>query len=167
MMTPRPCWRLGGHAVRAAWSAASCAHHCDVTGTETRDSLLFERAASTDLAFWTGTRPQVVSMFLSIVPFLYSKRTAAARSLVSLIEKRTFCGVSSEPLVEQPRSGAEPEAEARAAWGLRGCMGQARGLIQIQHNTRAHTLMATARRFKSKVRRGGIKVIATLLPQRA
>jgi hypothetical protein len=31
-------------------------------------------------------------MFLSIVPFLYSKRTAAARSLVSLIEKRTFCG---------------------------------------------------------------------------
>ena len=30
-------------------------------------------------------------MFLSIVPFLYSKRTAAARSLVSLIEKRTFC----------------------------------------------------------------------------
>ena len=111
-------------------------------------------------------------MFLSIVPFLYSKRTAAARSLVSLIEKRTFCGVSSEPLVEQPRSGAEPaagvpEAEARAAWGLRGCMGQARGLIQIQHNTRAHTLMATARRFKSKVRRGGIKVIATLLPQRA
>ena len=31
--------------LRAAWSAASCAHHCDVTGTETRDSLLFERAA--------------------------------------------------------------------------------------------------------------------------
>ena len=29
---------------------------------------------------------------LSIVPFLYSKRTAAARSLVSrYIEKRTFC----------------------------------------------------------------------------
>jgi hypothetical protein len=30
-------------------------------------------------------------MFLSIVPFLYSKRTAVTRSLVSLIEKRTFC----------------------------------------------------------------------------
>jgi hypothetical protein len=40
-----------------------------------------------DLAFWTGTRPQVVSMFLSIVPFLYSKRTAAARSLVSRYRK--------------------------------------------------------------------------------
>jgi len=45
-------------------------------------------------------------MFLSIVPFLYSKRTAAARSLVSLIEKRTFCGRvnrtvrSQHPLVE-------------------------------------------------------------------
>jgi hypothetical protein len=34
----------------------------------------------------------VVSMFLSTVPFLYSKRTAAAQSLVSrYIEKRTFC----------------------------------------------------------------------------
>jgi hypothetical protein len=44
-----------------------------------------------DLADAAGTRPRVVSMFLSTVPFLYSKRTAAARSLVSLIEKRTFC----------------------------------------------------------------------------
>ena len=34
------------------------------------------------------TRPRVVSMFLSIVPFLYSKRTAAARSLVSLYAYR-------------------------------------------------------------------------------
>jgi hypothetical protein len=44
------------------------------------------------LTFWTGTRPQVVTVSPSIVPFLNSKRTAAARSLVSLIEKRTFCG---------------------------------------------------------------------------
>jgi hypothetical protein len=36
-----------------------------------------------DLAFWTGTRPQVVGVSPTIVPFLYSKRTAAARSLVS------------------------------------------------------------------------------------
>jgi hypothetical protein len=33
-----------------------------------------------DLAFWTGTRPRVVGVSPSIVPFLYSKRTAAARS---------------------------------------------------------------------------------------
>jgi hypothetical protein len=45
-----------------------------------------------DLADAAGTRPRVVSMFLSTVPFLYSKRTAAARSPGSLIEKRTFCG---------------------------------------------------------------------------
>ena len=35
------------------------------------------------LAFWTGTRPQVVTVSLSIVLFLYSKRTAATRSLIS------------------------------------------------------------------------------------
>ena len=33
-----------------------------------------------DLAFWTGTRPQVVGVSPTIVPFLHSKRTAAARS---------------------------------------------------------------------------------------
>ena len=36
-----------------------------------------------DLAFWTGTRPQVVTVSPSIVLFLYSKRTAVTRSLVS------------------------------------------------------------------------------------
>jgi hypothetical protein len=56
-----------------------------------RGTLSCLSARPPDLAFWTGTRPQVVSLFLSIVPFLHSKRTAAARSLVSLIEKRTFC----------------------------------------------------------------------------
>ena len=35
------------------------------------------------LAFWTGTRPQVVTVSLSTVPFVYSKRTAVTRSLVS------------------------------------------------------------------------------------
>ena len=32
------------------------------------------------LAFWAGTRPQVVTVSLSTVPFLYSKRTAVTRS---------------------------------------------------------------------------------------
>ena len=35
------------------------------------------------LAFWTGTRPQVATVSPSIVLFLYSKRTAVTRSLVS------------------------------------------------------------------------------------
>ena len=35
------------------------------------------------LAFWAGTQPQVVTVSPSIVLFLYSKRTAATRSLVS------------------------------------------------------------------------------------
>ena len=32
------------------------------------------------LAFWTGTRPQVVTVSPSIVLFVYSKRTAVTRS---------------------------------------------------------------------------------------
>jgi hypothetical protein len=46
-------------------------------------------------------------MFLSIVPFLHSKRTAAARSLVSLIESERFVAVSSEPAVELPFLGLQ------------------------------------------------------------
>ena len=38
------------------------------------------------LAFWTGTRPQVVTVSLSTVPFVYSKRTAVTRSLVSRMD---------------------------------------------------------------------------------
>ena len=45
-----------------------------------------------DLATATAAQPEVACVRLSIVPFLYSKRTAVTRSLVSLIEKRTFCG---------------------------------------------------------------------------
>ena len=55
-----------------------------------------------DLADAAGTRPRVVSMFLSTVPFLYSKRTAAARSPGSrVIVNRSFCRrfYGSEPLV--------------------------------------------------------------------
>ena len=57
-----------------------------------RGTLSCLSARPPDLAFWTGTRPRVVGVSPSIVPFLYSKRTAVTRSLVSLIEKRTFCG---------------------------------------------------------------------------
>ena len=38
------------------------------------------------LADAARTRPRVVAMFLSTVPFLYSKRTAATRSLVSRMD---------------------------------------------------------------------------------
>jgi hypothetical protein len=48
-----------------------------------RGTLSCLSARPPDLAFWAGTRPRVVSVSPSIVPFLYSKRTAAARSLVS------------------------------------------------------------------------------------
>jgi hypothetical protein len=65
-----------------------------------RGTLSCLSARPPDLAFWTGTRPQVVSMFLSIVPFLYSKRTAVTRSLVSLIESERFVAISSAPAVE-------------------------------------------------------------------
>ena len=65
-----------------------------------RGSLSCLSAQPPDLAFWTGTRPRVVGVSPSIVPFLYSKRTAAARSLVSL--SKSFVAVSSEPAVELP-----------------------------------------------------------------
>jgi hypothetical protein len=51
------------------------------TSLEPRPGTLSYLSAHTpDLAFWTGTRPRVVGVSPSIVPFLYSKRTAAARS---------------------------------------------------------------------------------------
>ena len=69
-----------------------------------RGSLSCLSAQPPDLAFWTGTRPRVVGVSPSIVPFLYSKRTAAARSLVSLSKSERFVAVTSEPLVELPSS---------------------------------------------------------------
>jgi hypothetical protein len=48
-----------------------------------RGTLSCLSARPPDLDFWTGTRPRVVGVSPSIVPFLYFKRTAAARSLVS------------------------------------------------------------------------------------
>ena len=57
-----------------------------------RGTLSCLSARPPDLATATAAQPEVACVRPSIVPFLYSKRTAAARSLVSLIEKRTFCG---------------------------------------------------------------------------
>jgi hypothetical protein len=56
-----------------------------------RGTLSCLSARPPDLATATAAQPEVACVRPSIVPFLYSKRTAAARSLVSLIEKRTFC----------------------------------------------------------------------------
>eukprot|EP00964_Phaeocystis_antarctica_P068864 scaffold41749_cov75-Phaeocystis_antarctica.AAC.2 len=45
-----------------------------------------------DLAFLTGTRPRVVSVSPSIVPFVYSKRAAATRSPRGrVIDEPSFC----------------------------------------------------------------------------
>ena len=73
---------------------------------------------------------------------------APARSLVSLSKSERFVAFQVNHSWNNP--GAARRQSARAAWGLRLGLGQARGLIQIQHNTRAHTLMATARRFKAR-----------------
>ncbi len=53
-----------------------------------RGTLSCLSARPPDLADAAITRPQVVSMFLSIVPFLYSKRTAPARSLARLAYRK-------------------------------------------------------------------------------
>ena len=70
-----------------------------------RGTLSCLSARPPDLAFWTGTRPRVVGVSPSIVPFLYSKRTAAARSpgsRLSTIDR--FVAVSSTLAVELPKS---------------------------------------------------------------
>ena len=55
------------------------------------------------LAFWTGTRPQVVTVSPSIVLFEYSKRTAVTRSLVSRMETiERFVAITSALAVELP-----------------------------------------------------------------
>ena len=53
-------------------------------------SLSCLRAQPPDLADLTVARPKVACVPLAGLPFLYSKRTAVTRSLVSLIEKRTW-----------------------------------------------------------------------------
>jgi len=67
-----------------------------------RGTLSCLSARPPDLAFWAGTRPRVVSVSPSIVPFLYSKRTAAARSLVSRLDDCTFCRRYERTAVDLP-----------------------------------------------------------------
>ena len=52
-----------------------------------RGTLSCLSAQPPDLDFWTAAQPEVACVRPSIVPFLYSKRTAAARSLVSRYRK--------------------------------------------------------------------------------
>jgi hypothetical protein len=78
---------------REAMVYAQLGHQPLVRTTETSPELNLGTlsclsARPPDLAFWTGTRPRVVGVSPSIVPFLYSKRTAAARSLVTQIVVR-------------------------------------------------------------------------------
>ena len=56
-----------------------------------RDALPCFSAQPPDLADAARTRPRVVAMFLSTVPFVYSKRAAAARSPRSRIDDRSLC----------------------------------------------------------------------------
>jgi len=72
-----------------------------------RGTLSCLSARPPDLADVAITRPQVVSMFLSIVPFLYSKRTAAARSLVSRYGRLNVLWPFrvNHSLVDLPRGG--------------------------------------------------------------
>ena len=63
-------------------------------------SLSCLRAQPPDLADLTVARPKVACVPLAGLPFLYSKRTAVTRSLVSLIESERFVAISSAPAVE-------------------------------------------------------------------
>ena len=67
---------------------AQVGHHPLARTTETslkrrRGTLSCLSARPPDLADAAITRPRVVAVFLSTVPFVYSKRAAATRSLVS------------------------------------------------------------------------------------
>jgi hypothetical protein len=65
-------------------------------------SLSCLRAQPPDLADLTVARPKVACVPLAGLPFLHSKRTAAARSLVSLSKSERFVAVTALPAVEQP-----------------------------------------------------------------
>ena len=73
-------------------------HHPLARATETSPKrrsghLSCLRARPHDLADAPRTRPRVVSVFVSTVPFVYSKRAAWTREASSrVIDDRTFCG---------------------------------------------------------------------------
>ena len=65
-------------------------------------SLSCLRAQPPDLADLTVARPKVACVPLAGLPFLYSKRTAVTRSLVSLSKSERFVAISSTLAVELP-----------------------------------------------------------------
>ena len=72
--------------VHAQLGQQPLAHTTETSLQPRRGSLSCLSAQPPALAFWTGTRPQVVTVSPSIVLFLYSKRTAVTRSLVSRMD---------------------------------------------------------------------------------
>ena len=69
-----------------------------------RGTLSCLSAQPPDLDFWTAAQPEVACVRLSIVPFLYSKRTAAARSPGSLYGRLNVLSpfLANQPDVELP-----------------------------------------------------------------
>ena len=68
--------------VHAQLSQQPLAHTTETSLQPRQGTLSCLSAQPPGLAFWTGTRAQVVTVSPSIVLFLYSKRTAVTRSLV-------------------------------------------------------------------------------------
>ena len=60
-------------------------------------SLSCLRAQPPDLADLTVARPKVACVPLAGLPFLYSKRTAVTRSLVSLSKSERFVAITALP----------------------------------------------------------------------
>ena len=83
-------------------------------------SLSCLRAQPPDLADLTVARPKVACVPLAGLPFLHSKRTAAARSLVSLSKSERFVAVTALPLVDLP----DPSPFAFGAHGKKKCATQ-------------------------------------------
>jgi hypothetical protein len=81
-------------------------------------SLSCLRAQPPDLADLTVARPKVACVPLAGLPFLHSKRTAAARSLVSLSKSERFVAVTALPAVEQPRCN-DPHGHALAGKNIK------------------------------------------------
>ena len=120
-----------------------------------------------DLAFWTGTRPRVVGVFLSIVPFLYSKDqarggAAAARSPRSRYRRSnvfSFVAVLSGPAVELPQTMYWSQTESSPQvfhlrprhdlWGVGHCAlrhdPRVRGTLYYGYNARSKSVVLGSR----------------------
>ena len=97
--------------VHAQLSQQPLAHTTETSLQPRQGTLSCLSAQPPALAFWTGTRPQVVTVSPSIIPIVCSKRTALTRSLVSRYERSNVgVAVLSQPLVH----GTTPDARERA-----------------------------------------------------